>query len=235
MVMVGHDDALQTLFLLQVTDSGFPTGAFSYSHGLEGLYTAGLIAGVDEVSAFVTAQLEDGFAGIECPAMALAWRAAKADSLAALVALDTSIDALKPVPVFRIGSVRTGRRLLESAAALLPADLLHRYRAEVVAGRTCGHHAAVFGVVMAAAGIEERTAALVFGASFVNGLTAAAVRLGIIGQQAAQRIIAAHHPAVIRAAEQGLIRKREEMGAYLPHIDIAGLRQPNLTGRVFAS
>jgi urease accessory protein UreF len=31
------DDASRLLRLLQITDSGFPTGAFAFSQGLEGL------------------------------------------------------------------------------------------------------------------------------------------------------------------------------------------------------
>jgi urease accessory protein len=229
------DDPTRTLCLLQLTDSGFPTGAFSFSQGLEGLVAAEMLSGEDDVAAVVAAHLDDGFAGVECPAMAQAWRAAHDREFVSLVALDRWVDALKPVPVYRAGSVRTGRRLLESAAGVLGGEVLAAYRSDVVARRSPGHHAVGFGVVMEAARIDERTATLALGAGYANSLLAAAVRLGVIGQQAAQRIAASLHQSIVDAAGRGRELGREEMGAYLPMIDVAGLRQPDLAGRIFAS
>lgn len=227
--------SVSLLRLLQLTDSGFPTGAFAFSHGLEGLMVAGLVTAEREVAEVIAAHLREGFAGIECPAMADAWRAARARDIDALVELDQLIDALKPVPVFRNGSLRTGRRLLESAVGVLPGPMIRDMRERVRDEKMAGHHALVFGVVMEAAGIDEEMASLALGFGFVNSLTAAAVRLGIIGAGAAQRMTADLHGAIVAASALGRQTPREEMGAYLPMIDIAGLRHATLSGRVFAS
>ena len=229
------DDRLATLRLLQLADSGFPTGGFSFSHGLEGLHAAKVISNADDVAAFVSVHLDEGFAGIECPAMFHAWQAARLRDLAALVDLDRWVEALKPVPAFRQGSVKTGRRLIENAATLLGESVLDAYRHEVNSGNCPGHHAVAYGAVMEAAGVDEWTGALALGAGYVNALAAAAVRLGAIGQNAAQRIVAAHHPAVVAAVERGRSLRQDEMGAYMPMVDIAGLSHPHLAGRLFAS
>ncbi len=226
------------LRLLQLTDSGFPTGAFAFSNGLEGLVEAGVVRGEAEVAALLRAQLDEGFAGIEAPAARHAHRFAAGGDLGGLLALDAELGALKPVPALRAASTKVGRRFLESAAVVLgdgSAAIATRYRAEVAAGRTDGHHAVAFGVVAQAAGVEETVAAVALGAGFVGGLTAAAVRLGVVGQGAAQRIVAGLHPAVLAAVEAAGRIPVSEMGGYLPQVDVAGLRQPALVGRLFGA
>ena len=167
--------------------------------------------------------------------MSHAWCAAQAQDFERLAALDELVNALKPVPAFRSGSMRTGRRLLESAAGVLAGPVLSAFRESVLVGRSPGHHAIAFAVVMAATGQDEATAALALGAGFVNGLAAAAVRLGVIGQGAAQRIIASMHGPLAAAAERGRQTAAEDIGGFLPMIDVVGLAQPRLAGRVFAS
>ena len=229
------DDSRRLLRLLQLTDSGFPTGAFSFSHGLEGLVALGAVASEGDVAEVIAVNLREGFAGVECPAMAHAWRAARSGDLVALLAIDTVVNAHKPVPVFRNGSIRTGRRLLESAAGVTSGPTLEGFRGRVHAGNSHGHHAVAFGVVMEAAGVDEATAALALGAGFANGLTAAAVRLGVIGQGAAQRLLAGQHEVVAACAARGRATAIDDMGASMPMCDVAGLRQRGLSGRVFAS
>lgn len=229
------NEARVLLRLLQVSDSGFPTGAFAFSHGLEGLAAAGQVSGETAVAEVMAAHLHESFAGIECPAAAHAWRAARERDLEALVALDRLLDALKPTPAFRRGSQRTGRRLLESARGVIAGSVFDRVVAGVRLGEMGGHHAVVFGVVMEAVGADEATACLALSAGFVGNLAAAAVRLGIIGAGAGQRLVAGLHEEVADAVVRGRATGIEEMGAYLPMIDIAGLRQPSLPGRVFAS
>ncbi len=229
------NDPVRLLRLLQLTDSGFPTGAFAFSHGLEGLLATGFVTSERDVAAVMTSHIREGFAGVECPAMIHAWRAARARDLAALVVLDGVIDALKPIPAFRAGSLRTGRRLLESSFGVVNGPMLDAVRERVRAGALGGHHPLAFGVLMEAADVDERTASLALGAGFVTGLAAAAVRLGIIGAAAAQRLVAEHHQEIEAMADAGRQTELGEMGAFMPMIDIAGLRQPALAGRVFAS
>jgi urease accessory protein len=223
------------LRLLQFTDSGFPTGAFAFSYGLEGLFDAGLVQSETDVIAFARVQIEEALAGIELPAARHAYRFASRGDLDALLALDDELTALKPVPAFRAGSARTGRRFLESTAGLVDAPCPSGYRAAVVAGNAAGHHALAFAVVAQAAGLDEEMMALALGGGFLAALTAAAVRLGIIGQGAAQRAIAALHPDLLAAVNRARETPIDAMGAHLPMIDIAGLRQASLPSRLFAS
>lgn len=234
-------DPAGLLRLLQLADSGFPTGAFAFSHGLEGMVGAGLAKGEEGVAALLASAVREGFAGVEGPALCHAHRAALGGDDAGLVDLDAVVAALKPVPAFRSGSARVGRRLLEGAAPLLPAGegpaaaAFAAFRAAVGEGRAEGHHAVAFAATMAAAGLAEEAALAALGAGFVGGLAAAAVRLGVIGQNAAQRTVAALHPELLAAAGRARALPIAEMGSFLPMADVAGLRQPLLPGRLFGS
>lgn len=223
------------LRLLQLCDSGFPTGAFSFSNGLEGLTRLAPMRGEAELLAAITTQVEEGLAGVELPAVVQAHRAAADGDLARLLALDGVTSALKPVEAFRAASRKVGRRFLESAAPLLSDPFLDLYAAAVRQGDAPGHHAVAFGVALHAVGVDETTAALAFGAMGVQGQTAAAVRLGMIGQAAAQRLIDAIHPAVEAAVDFARRLDLDDFGAHQPMADIAGFRQRTLDGRLFAS
>lgn len=113
--------------------------------------------------------------------------------------------------------------------------VLDAYLAAIEQGDGRGHHAAASGVVFAEIGVDEETAALTLGAISLQGWTAAAVRLGVIGQLAAQGIIVALDEAVHEAVQMSRTRHLDDLGATTPMLDIAGLRQPRLVGRLFAS
>ncbi len=228
-------DPASLLRLLQLTDSGFPTGGYAFSHGLEGLHALGLIDDADGVKAFARTHIEETLAGIELPAVWHAWHEATAGDTDGLVELDTLLDTLKPVPVHRLASTRIGRRFLESAAPLVPAEMIAAYRELVTDGSASGHHGVTFGIVTAAAGIPVIDALTSFGSMSLSGYVAAAVRLGMIGQTAAQSIIRELHPVLVVACTAAPDLDLDDLGGYNPLIDLAGLRHAAITNRLFTS
>jgi urease accessory protein len=223
------------LTLLQLTDSGFPTGGYAFSHGLEGLHGLGIVRDAADVESFARTQIEETLGGIELPGVWHAWHAATDGDHGGLIALDALLDALKPVPVHRVASTRIGRRFLESAAPLVATDTVASYRGLVAAGNASGHHAVTFGIVTAGASIPAMEATIAFGAASLQGYVAAAVRLGVIGQTVAQAIIRDLHPALIDAIDGASRMELDELGGYTPLIDLAGLRHAAITNRLFTS
>ncbi len=223
------------LRLLQVSDSSFPTGGYAFSHGLEGLYAMGIVRETDDVRGFARTQVQETLAWQDLPAVACSWRRGDAGDMDALIEMDVLLSALKPVPAFRSSSIRIGRQLLEAALPLHADGIALRYLEAVREGNAPGHHAVAFGVVTQAAEIPEIDAVTAFGASALSGYVAAAVRLGIIGQGAAQGIIASLEPDLTTAIEQARSLEPDQFGGYAPLVDIAGMRQPSLAARLFAS
>lgn len=234
-----HDTSLTPtttlLRLLQITDSTFPTGGYAFSHGLEGLHAMGLIAVEADVREVARAQIEETLAWQDLPAVSHAHHHASAGDLDSLIDLDRVLSALRPVPALRNASTRMGRRTLEATAPLFPAPFAGRLLDAIRDGLTPGHHAVAFGVAAQAAGIEENAAVTAFAASSINSYVAAAVRLGAIGQTAAQRIIAGLGPILADAIAAAPAIETRDFGGSLPLLDIAGMRQPTLPARMFAS
>jgi urease accessory protein len=223
------------LRLLQLTDSSFPTGGYAFSHGIEGLHAMGLLrdeAGVRDVA---LTHIAETLARLELPAVSHAHTAARGSDLPALVELDHLLTALKPVPAIRAASTRMGRRLLEAALPLFPSSVGEQLLAAVREGQASGHHAVAFGVVAQGAEIGRDDALAGFAAAALNGYVAAAVRLGVIGQAAAQRVIAGLEPNLVAAIAAAPGVETVDMGGYAPLLDIAGMRQPDLPARLFAS
>lgn len=223
------------LRLLQLADSGFPTGAYAFSHGLEGLHAMGLVRAEADVHDFARTHIEETLAQQDLPAAHHTHRLAAGNDLTALIELDHLLSALKPVPAFRSASIRIGRQTLESALPLHPNPIALAYLDAVRRGESPGHHAVAFAIATHAAGIDAASAIAAFGAAALNGYVAAAVRLGVIGQGAAQRIISKLEPVLAAALVEARTLDLQDLGGYTPLIDIAGMRQPALPTRMFAS
>jgi len=223
------------LRLLQLSDSSYPTGGYSLSHGLEGLHAMGCLSGEEDVREVALTHIEETLAQQDLPAVGHAHQHASRAEFAAIVTLDELLTLLKPVPAFRDASKRVGRRMMESTLPLYTSPVAGRYLDAIRTDATDGHHAVAFGVATHAAGIEQGAAVAAYGASSLNSYVAAAVRLGVIGQGAAQRIITALEPALAAAIAVAPTVGPEDLGGYTPFIDIAGMRQPALAARMFAS
>lgn len=195
----------------------------------------GLLDGEADIRDVAAAHIAETLAWQDLPAVSLAHGHAARGDLDALIDLDQLLSALKPVPAFRVASSRIGRRTLEAALPLFLSTFGDRVLAAVRNGTIAGHHALAFGVAAHAAGIDRTAAPAAFGASALNGYVAAAVRLGIIGQTAAQRIIAGLEPDLAAAIVAAPGIGPDDLGGCLPLVDIAGMRQPTLPARLFAS
>ncbi|MEM1345063.1 MAG: urease accessory UreF family protein [Pseudomonadota bacterium] len=184
---------------LQIADSGFPSGAFAFSWGLERLARDGLV-GRDGVSAWIAHELEYRWAPFDRAITAKAHGAYHGADPASLTALDAEVEAsLWPTPA-REGSRRAGQGLLAAVARLgLLAD--HPYARAVTEGQSPGHLSVAEGVVWASLGLTRTEALTAAGTTMLARLCSAAVRLNLLGALAAQRLRADLAPRVARLAE----------------------------------
>ena len=143
----GGDLAL--LALLQLTDSAFPSGAYTLSYGVETLIAEGAIRGADDLGRYVRSCLRHRMARAELPALLAA---ADTENLETIVEVDRRLDSTKLAAEDRGGSARVGRRLLVEARRLVDSPLagsrlVGEFGDAVNAGRSPGHAAVAFGVV----------------------------------------------------------------------------------------
>jgi urease accessory protein len=221
------------LRLLQLADSGFPSGAYTLSNGLETLVACGTVADADDLAGFVRVQLLAKFARSDLIALVAAHEA-EAD-LDRVVAIDRRLTAAKLAADDRLASARVGRRLAIEVARLAPSAALSGFLEAIEDRRTTGNAAVAFGLAGRALGIDARGAALAASSALVIGLGAAAVRLGLIGHGASQRLIAGAAPSIVAAVDAASRADWRVLRPSAPQIDVALAIHETAPARQFAS
>ena len=109
-------DVADALAVLQFGDSFFPSGAVSFSWGLEGLSDSGVVTDADAVRAFVIGQLRARWAEFDRPVVVAAHRARM--SLEEVAAIDAQVEMQSPCAELRSASRRMGEAMLSVFARL---------------------------------------------------------------------------------------------------------------------
>jgi urease accessory protein len=166
----------------QLVDSGFPSGGFAHSSGLEASVHHGQVADAASVRAFARQTLAQAGAGA-LPLVSAAHRNARD-----LGDLDELCDAFLISPVANRASRAQGRAFLTSAARSFHRVDLESLEQRVRRDQLCGHHAPVFGAVLNLLDVDQLETQRVF--LFLTGrsVTSAAVRLGLMGAYDAQEL-----------------------------------------------
>ena len=224
-------DPANDLILLQHGDSFFPSGAVSFSWGLETLVEDGRVHSADSVSEFLVNQIHYRWATSDRAALAAA-HGAGAD-LEAVITIDLQVEAQILAHELRDGSRRTGRALL-SVHDKLGTPLAQAFHDRVRAGDTPGHVAVAQGLVWRGVGLTLGQAELLSAHTYSIGVLGAAVRLGIIGHVDAQRIL-----LITRETLVGMLRETappvSEMSTFTPATEIAAMRHETAEIRLFAN
>jgi urease accessory protein len=226
----------------------FPTGAFSYSHGLEATADDGTVHDRATLEAWVRATIVHGSGRIDADILRDAWRAAAGDA-AALAEADRRGCAYRATAELALESGQQGAAFAAAheawanphppiAGAMGPP--LSRVAGEGGSGRrpetgegVC--HAAVFGAAAARAGVTLADALTAYLQAFAANLMSAGLRLGIVGQSDGQRILAALEPAVAAAVAAALARGPEDFGAATFALDLASMAHETQYSRLFRS
>lgn len=251
---------LSTLLLaLQFTDSSFPSGMYTLSHGLEGLRQlgavdagagAGAAAGARSVAEAVHGILRYSAGPAEATALALAWAATHelapplaanpactdtAALLAALTRIDRRLHATRLTREFRDGATRTGKQVLDLAAELLDDPVVSAWNDHVRARRSPGSQSVVMGVVYARGGLSRREAVAADLTALVISLSGAALRLRLADHRTAQALVRGAAPVIAEVADAAVGRSLEELGGFAPVLDLASCHHERADARLFAS
>jgi urease accessory protein len=218
--------------LLLLTDARFPAGGYAHSGGLEAAVEGGL--GVEDTPGFLAGRIR-GVSLPEAVVAVAAARAARARTLASLLALDEEAVARCPSPPLRAASTRLGSQLLRTAASVWPEEpLIAAYRE---ASRSTPRPVA-FGTVAAVAGLDDADTARAFLYEDAAAVTTAAVRLLPVDGATAARWLLDAEPELERAArnaESAGDDPRRWPGGFAPALELGSLAHAAREGRLFAS
>ena len=229
----------QFLAALQLADSFFPTGMFAHSHGLESMVARGLVRTHVDVGAFLSNALQWSLIPADGVALYNAHDAASRRQLAAVVAIDWSLYAMKLPAELRAASRQSGRRILDEAGPLLPCNAARafheEYRQCVIEGDAPGNGAVALAVTACAAGIPAERACLMFCHSFAVGSLGAAQRLLPLTHSQAQQILTNLHSVIEEQMDRCSHLSWQDMTAFTPELDIVSILHETDEVRMFAS
>jgi urease accessory protein len=226
-------DLLPFLGSLQFADSGFPSGRYTLSHGLEAYAQAGRLGGEHEVGALIADLLRFGVGPADGVALANAHRAALAEDGGLAAEADRRLSAAKLTREARAASVRTGKQLLALAGSLFAHPALALHAARVQRGELPGNHAVAMGLATAAAGATAEHALAGELYAFCVGCAGAAVRLALIDHRTAQRLVHALKPVVVEVVHENLGRRVHEIASGVPLAEVMAAQHERAEARLF--
>jgi len=213
--------------LWQLADSSFPAGGFAHSGGLEAAWQLGEIRSVEELAAFIETSVRQAGHG------ALPFLSEAFSNPTRFQEVDRLCDVFLSNHVANRASRAQGQALLLACerAFALPAMLALRARA--LQDKLPGHLAPVFGVLTCYLGVDLASALRLFLFLVLRGLTAGAVRLGIIGPMDGQWMQARLAPLAeqIKCRCEGL--RAQDAAQTAPLLEILQGTQDRLYSRLF--
>ncbi|MEB3419181.1 urease accessory protein UreF [Salipiger marinus] len=213
--------SLSVLRAMQLADSGFPTGGFAFSWGLESAVADGQLD-LRSLADWVAVELRSRWHRGDRVALAGGHRYEGA----ALTRWFDTVDGLMPVDRLRSDSLDAGDALFAAARALrIPMD--PGACAAQAAG--VGHFAVAHGSFLRRCGLDLLSALAASAFGMARGAFSAAVRLGLAGAISTQRDLLALAPLM---AELATAPAPDDLpSGFMPLSDVALMRPRD--GRLF--
>jgi len=213
----------------------FPTGAYSYSHGLEWAVEAGYINDRKSLVDWLDADLYYGSGRNEGIFFSEAWRCALEDDRAKLFEIAELAAAFRGTSEFALESSQQAAACLTTLRHVWPDSLL-----DWLLERLCEHHvqpilAVVLGVRSARQGIPASLALPAFLQSYIANFVTAGVRLIPLGQTDGQLAIAELEQAILAASAEAETAAIDDLGSAAFMVDLASMKHETQYTRLFRS
>ncbi|WP_283135678.1 urease accessory protein UreF [Rhizohabitans arisaemae] len=223
---------MNLLAQLQLTDSAFPSGLYTLSHGLEGYAQAGPV----DVAALLEDTLLNSAGPGDAAALALTHRAVAADDWDTVVEVDRRLHAVKLNREIRAAAVRTGRQVLQTASQVFATPELSTLADLVAARATPGNHAVVLGTAYAGLGVPVSAAVTSDLFAYATSWVGAAVRLRRLDFRQAQIVLYGAAAAIKKAAGGALAaRTPRDLHASTPIADTMSAAHERAEARLFTT
>jgi len=213
----------------------FPTGAYSYSHGLERAVELGYVHNLVSLFEWLDADLRYGSVRNEAIFFSAAWNSARSGDRKKLLEVAEVAAAYRGTAEFALESAQQAAASLRVLHRVWPDSLLE-WLSEALSERDIPPAlAVVIGVRSARQGIPVRFALPAFLQSYVMNLVTAAIRLIPLGQTAGQLAIAELEPTVLTASAQAEASTLEDLGSAAFVLDLVSVAHETQYTRLFRS
>jgi urease accessory protein len=218
--------------LLAWNSPAYPTGAFSYSHGLEWAVEEGSVKNVGQLVDFVDAVLTRGGGWVDAVLFVHTWRAAAIS--------DRAVDGISELGAAFRGTAETALESLQQGSAFLqitrqawPHPAIEEF-ARRHAGRAVAH-SVVVGLTCSAHGIALQPALSAYLHAVAANLVSAGVRLIPLGQTHGQLAVARLLPLIESVTEHASRVDLEDLGTAAPGLERCSALHETQYTRLFRS
>ncbi len=221
--------------LMQLSDSFFPSGSFTLSHGLESLIQSQQIRSTQDLRNYLELILHNKIGSMDLVALRQSHAASTCNDDQKIQAIDARLLAQTLLQTNRESQCKSGRALLMVARSTWSNPKLDAIHTCIQTDKMHGLHPIIFGVVGQSIGLDEHNTVFAFLHSFLTGLCGAALRLGLIGHINAQILLKEMVPQLETIAQKPISMDLDDMWSCTPFIDIAQMTHSALTQRLFAN
>lgn len=231
--MKAANDITALMQLLQMSDSTFPVGTFSFSNGLETAAYEKIVHDADTLKQYVTSvslqgAYTDGIAAIH------AYRAVKSDGLERLKEIDRKLMMCKLNDEARLMLMRMGKKLSELAVKLIPDNsLLEGWLEAINSGEIAGSYPVTQGIVFAVKGLSEEALFASHQYGVINMVLGAALRLVRVSHYDTQLILEEMSVQVPEIYELVKTLSMNDINCFVPQMDILASLHEKGTMRMF--
>ena len=213
----------------------FPTGSYSYSHGIEWAVEAGHIHDRKSLVDWLEADLCYGSGRNEAIFFIEAWRCATEDNCEKLLEVAELAAAFRGTSEFALETSQQATACLATLRRVWPDPLIESLSELLSELRVSPVLSVVLGVRTARQSIPATMALPAFLQSYLANLVTAGVRLIPLGQTDGQLAIAELEPAVLALAAQAEERTIHDLGSAAFMVDIASASHETQYTRLFRS
>lgn len=211
---------MKIMHLLQMTDSTFPVGTFSFSNGLETASHLGIVTNAEELEQFtrsvaLQAAYSDGVAAL------IAYRAAMQEDLQAVEEIDRGLMLFKMNDEARMMLQRMGKKLAELGVKLFPDNaLIASWLTDIQSGITPGSYPVAQGLAFAACGLSEEELFASHQYGVINMVLSAALRCVRVSHYDTQLILQKLCGEASKLFEEAREMTFADMNSFVPEMDI---------------
>ncbi|MBC2933078.1 urease accessory protein UreF [Nocardioides sp. zg-1228] len=224
----------ELLVSLQLSDSAFPSGFYTMSHGLEGFSQARAVD-QDGLEGLLRGLLLHSVGPGDATALARAHEAVAQGDWARVRHVDRLLFAAKLNAELRRVTVRSGHQVTDVAVAAIGGPLLEEWQRALAAKETPGCQPVATAVAYAAAGVPAAQAVASDLSAFAVSFLGAALRLGLTEYKHLQVVLHALGPVIEQVCAEAIDRDLADMGGCAPMTDVMSARHEHSDARLFAS
>ena len=221
------------LFLLQLCNSSFPLGAYSYSDGLEFLVQNGDIDDVNTLQQWLENELIYGSIRIEGAIALRAYNCYVNGDTQGLYYWNNWLSASRETRELRQQSWQMGKSFCRLILNLIPHEtnlhnLIHGFDSPC-------NGAIAYGIITAYSGISPQQMLWGYLHNWVNNLVNGGIKLIPLGQTEGQKLILTLHSTIVNSSEEIINLQDDQLASCSWGLSFASIHHETLYSRLFRS